>query len=177
MARSTFMGFPGGSDGKEFACNAGDSHSIPRLAILWRREWPSTPVFLPLEFHGQRSLAATVRGVAQSQTSLTLSLHFCSVHLQCCTTATSVKVQRKLCVLPKGSVLWQYLWMALGHPDFAYLPGILLPPSACTACLARECSSSIQIPNMFASYDLTPLCSMAASVGMEKTSVSGLIRG
>ena len=25
--------------------------------ILWRREWLSTPVFLPREFHGQRSLA------------------------------------------------------------------------------------------------------------------------
>ena len=25
--------------------------------ILWRREWLPTPVFLPREFHGQRSLA------------------------------------------------------------------------------------------------------------------------
>ena len=25
--------------------------------IPWRREWPPTPVFLPDEFHGQRSLA------------------------------------------------------------------------------------------------------------------------
>ena len=25
--------------------------------IPWRREWQSTPVFLPGEFHGQRSLA------------------------------------------------------------------------------------------------------------------------
>ena len=24
--------------------------------IPWRREWPPTPVFLPGEFHGQRSL-------------------------------------------------------------------------------------------------------------------------
>ena len=24
--------------------------------ILWRREWQPTPVFLPEEFHGQRSL-------------------------------------------------------------------------------------------------------------------------
>ena len=31
MARSTFMGFPGGSDGKEFACNAGDPSLIPGL--------------------------------------------------------------------------------------------------------------------------------------------------
>jgi len=32
--------------------------------ISWRREWQPTSVFLPGEFHGQRSLAAIVRGVA-----------------------------------------------------------------------------------------------------------------
>ena len=50
-------GFPGGSDSKESACNAGDPGSIPEWGRPpWRREWPSTPVFLPREFHGQRSL-------------------------------------------------------------------------------------------------------------------------
>jgi len=33
--------------------------------ILWRREWQSTPILLPGEFHGQRSLVATVHGVAE----------------------------------------------------------------------------------------------------------------
>ena len=28
----------------------------------WKREWQPTPVFLPGEFHGQRSLAGTVQG-------------------------------------------------------------------------------------------------------------------
>ena len=36
--------------------------------VTWKREWQSTPVFLPGEFHGQRSLAATVHGVAKSWT-------------------------------------------------------------------------------------------------------------
>ena len=39
-------------------CNAGDLGSIPGLGrdpIPWRREWPTTPVFLPGESHGQRS--------------------------------------------------------------------------------------------------------------------------
>ena len=36
--------------------------------ILWRRERQSTAVFLPRESHGQRSLQATVYGVAKSQT-------------------------------------------------------------------------------------------------------------
>ena len=52
------LGFPGGSDGKESACHAGDPGSIPGLGRFpWRREWQSTPVFLPGEFHRQRSLA------------------------------------------------------------------------------------------------------------------------
>ena len=47
------LGFPGGSDSKEFTYSAGD----PGGWIPWRREWLPTPVFLPGEFHGQRSLA------------------------------------------------------------------------------------------------------------------------
>ena len=50
--------FPGGSESKECACNAGDPGSIPGLErIPWRREWQPTPVFLPRKFHGSRSLA------------------------------------------------------------------------------------------------------------------------
>ena len=50
------MGFPGGSDGKDSACNAVDG--VPSLGREdpWRREWPPTPVVFPGEFHGQRSL-------------------------------------------------------------------------------------------------------------------------
>ena len=52
-----FEGFPGGSDGKESACNAGDPGLIPGSGKSpWRRAWQPTPVFLPGESHGQRSL-------------------------------------------------------------------------------------------------------------------------
>ena len=51
------LGFPGGSDGKESTCNAGDLGLIPGLVkIPWRRAWQPTPVFLPGKAHGQRSL-------------------------------------------------------------------------------------------------------------------------
>ena len=44
----TFLGFPGGSDGKECTCN--DLGLIPGLGRFpWRRAWPLTPVFLPGE--------------------------------------------------------------------------------------------------------------------------------
>ena len=52
------MGFPGGSDGKDSACNVGDPGSVPGLGSSpGAREWLLTLVFLPREFHGQRSLA------------------------------------------------------------------------------------------------------------------------
>ena len=54
-------GLPGGSVGKESACNAGDTEepvSIPESRkIPCRRAWQPTPVFLPGESQGQRSLA------------------------------------------------------------------------------------------------------------------------
>jgi len=56
------MGFSGGSDGKESACNMGDWGSIPGEKIPWKREWLPTVVFLPREFHGQRSLMGSSKG-------------------------------------------------------------------------------------------------------------------
>ena len=42
---------------QESTCNAGDSFNPWVRKIPWRRKWQLTPVFLPEEFHGQRSLA------------------------------------------------------------------------------------------------------------------------
>ena len=44
--------------------------------IPWRREGLPTPVFLPCDFHGQRSLAGYSLWVTQSQAQLSESLHF-----------------------------------------------------------------------------------------------------
>ena len=48
--------FPGGSEDKASAYNAGNPGSIPGRKISWRRKWQPTPVFLPGKSHGQRSL-------------------------------------------------------------------------------------------------------------------------
>ena len=46
------MGFPGGSDGKESDCKAGDLSSISGLGRFpWRKAWQPTPAFLPGEVH------------------------------------------------------------------------------------------------------------------------------
>ena len=60
------MGFPDGSD------YVGDPGlSDPWVGkIPWRREWQPTPVFLPGEFHGGRSLARhSLRGHKESDTA------------------------------------------------------------------------------------------------------------
>ena len=55
------MDFPGGTSGKEPACQSkrckrqGFNSWVEK--IPWRRAWQPTPVFLPGESHGQRSLA------------------------------------------------------------------------------------------------------------------------
>ena len=67
-----------GSKGKESACNAGDLGLILGWEIFWRREWQPTPVFLPGESHGQRSLADySSWGCKESDTTeeLTVSLN------------------------------------------------------------------------------------------------------
>ena len=48
------MVFPGGSVVKNPPANAGDTGDVS--STPWRREWQPTPVFLPGESHGQRSL-------------------------------------------------------------------------------------------------------------------------
>ena len=49
--------FPGVSDSKESARKAGDPGSVPELGRFpQRKAWQPTPVFLPGESHGQRSL-------------------------------------------------------------------------------------------------------------------------
>ena len=54
-------GFPGGSAGKEPACQCRRckrGRFDPWVGkIPWSRKWQHTPVFLPEVFHGQRSLA------------------------------------------------------------------------------------------------------------------------
>ena len=56
-ASATVMGFPGGSDSRDSTYSAGDLGSIPGREDALEKGMATTPVFLPGEFHGQRSLA------------------------------------------------------------------------------------------------------------------------
>ena len=66
-----FITCPCSSGGKVSACNAGDLGSIPgSRRSPWRRKWQPTPVFMPEESHGQRSLVDSSPQVARSWTWL-----------------------------------------------------------------------------------------------------------
>ena len=67
----TLFGFPGSSAVKNLPASAGDTG----LKILWRRKWQPTPVFLPGEFHGQRSLVGYSPG-GHKESDMTERLHF-----------------------------------------------------------------------------------------------------
>ena len=62
---------------KNLPPNAGYTGFDPWVRkIPWRRKWQPTPVFLPGEFHGQRSLVSyIVHRVTKSQTWLSNKLH------------------------------------------------------------------------------------------------------
>ena len=57
-------------DYKEFACNVGDPGSISESGRSLEKGMATHSSFLPGEFHGQRSLQATVHVVAKSWTQL-----------------------------------------------------------------------------------------------------------
>ena len=64
-----FWGFPGGSDGKESACQCRRCGFDPRIGkIPWRRKWQPAPVFLPGKSHGQRSLVGSNTWGCKQQT-------------------------------------------------------------------------------------------------------------
>ena len=73
----SFLGFPGGSDGKEPTCNAGDQSLIPGLGRS-----PGGGHGNPLQYsclenpHGQRSLVGPSHGIVKSRTPLSDKFSF-----------------------------------------------------------------------------------------------------
>ena len=65
------MGFLGGASGKKPTCQCRIGGFTPWIKkIIWGRKWQPTPVSLPGESYGQRSLAGYVYRVAKSWSRL-----------------------------------------------------------------------------------------------------------
>ena len=73
-----FQSFPGGSEVKVSATQCGRPGFNPWVGkIPWRRKWQPTPVLLPGESHGQRSLVGySPQGHKESDTTERLHFHF-----------------------------------------------------------------------------------------------------
>ena len=66
LPTAVFLGFPGGSNGKESACNAGDLGSIPGLGRS-----PGEGKGYPLQYSGlENSMDCIVHGVAKNRTRM-----------------------------------------------------------------------------------------------------------
>ena len=65
------MGFSSGANGEEFVCRCRRLRFNPWVGKTpWRRKWQPTPVFLPGESHGQRSLVGYSPWSRMSRTQL-----------------------------------------------------------------------------------------------------------
>ena len=80
LPTAVFLGFPGGSAGKESACNWGDLGSIPGL-----ERSPEERNTYPLRYSGlENSMNCIVHGVAKSQTQLSdFHFHFFLLYKLC----------------------------------------------------------------------------------------------
>ena len=86
--------------------------------IPWRREWQPSPVFLPGEFHGQRSLAIVPGGCKEpNMTELWTHTHKFS----------------PIALIPL-EVLQSFLFHLPWGADFLALKGLLWPGPCLTAC-------------------------------------------
>ena len=65
-----YMGFPGGSDGKESACNAADPGSIPGSGRSPGEGNGYSPVFLSGEFLDRGAWQTTVHRFTKNRTKL-----------------------------------------------------------------------------------------------------------
>ena len=74
----------------------------------WRTAWQPTPIFLPGESHGQRSLADYIHGVAQSRTLL----RWLSTHSLKCQKMLNVMKNGHTCHLPNTILQYfgNYFW-------------------------------------------------------------------
>ena len=134
-----FIMFLGGSDGEESACNAGDPGSTPRWGkIPWSRAWQPTPVFLPGELHGQRSLAGYSLW-SRKELDLTEQLSLSVVCLSHHSPLRSLLpfLHSRMCMLSSFSCvrLFASLWtvacqapLSMGYSRQEHWSGLLCPP-------------------------------------------------
>ena len=112
-----FLGFPSGSAGKESSCSVGDLGSIPGLGRS-----SGEGKGYPLQYSGlENSMDCIVHGVAESDTTEWLSLHFHFHWL----VGTGAKWEQKVMILQGQAQIplhsWKLPWVSQGISFFQFL--------------------------------------------------------
>ena len=108
ICRSRVIGFAGGLSGEEPTCQCRRHRrlqfSLWVQKIPWKRAWQPTPVFLPGESQGQRSLVGYCPwGRKESDTTEQLSFLLCvRCELQAC--IVQYRAQRQHCIMPINGI-------------------------------------------------------------------------
>ena len=141
--------------GQESTCNAGGQDSIPGWIrkIPWRREWQPTPVFLPGEFHGQRSLAGwNLLGHKDLDTTEWLTHAYTHTH-----THTHTQTHTLILVILNLSIHLEHLrWYERKRFHF-FLQWYTLPRMLLPACLLL-CSLAGQSHSLHKIFQMAGAC-------------------
>ena len=114
--RKLKQGFPGGSDGKEAACTAGDLGSIPGV----ERSAPGGGNGNPFQYSCLESSMdtgvwwAALHGVAKSWTWLSMHLHACN-HIIIIMIITYIKSSHNTALTSKQTPDWQHSFVIWPH--------------------------------------------------------------
>ena len=128
-----FLGFPGGSAGKESACNAGDLGSIPG----WGRP-PEEGNDYSLQYSGlEKSTDCIVHGVANSQTGMSPNDILINVSAKTLFMLTSVLFPKKVDLPQRCSNAWRHLRLSQ-HEEMLWEPESQRPEMLLNTCKAHE---------------------------------------
>ena len=143
------MSFHVGSIVKNLPANARGASLISESEIPWRRKWQPTTVFLPGEFHGQRSLAGHSSIVGHdlaTKQGLKLGLH-CSLSSPISTPGL-VETRVLLLLVMRSQEVWQVAGLKIGCKGSQPLQNLAaeIPPHEASLEFSLVCYPSTLAP-------------------------------
>ena len=162
LRHSSTPGFPCGASDQESTCNAGKRCGFDPWTrkIPWRRAWQPTPVFMPGESHGQRSLVGYgLWGCKESDTNKQLTHTHTHTHISAWGTHSStlawnipwmgepgrlqsMESQRVRQDWVTSLSFYSSFWRRTWQPTPVFLPGESQAQGSLVGCRLRGCKES-----------------------------------